>query len=217
MNDLIKNQSVLEFEVHDGGTLTVANFAKLTTRAEFYEDIADRWADSKQELFDAMTVCQPLAWEVQSIYSEARIEIEVMLCDVERDDAENAPRITELQTRLAYLPEEPEDGAARWLLSLSDREFESCVIPAIKKWFDEEPSWGDEEDYLPSGMTAQGAAFDYFRNMDDSILDLLGVAIVEGDRPGSTYYAAELEKDLAEANGVAVEHNLNIRFVVARN
>lgn len=214
MSDLSEDETVLEFEVHDGGTLTVANFAELITRAEFYEDVADRWAVSPQDLFDAMSDCQPLAWEVQSIYSEARDEIGSALHDAETNASSNKPRIAALKKRLANLPEEPEEGAAEWLLSLTSYEFESRVIPAIEKWFDGEPNWGDEEDYLPSGMTAQGAALSYFRNMDGSILESLGVVIVEGDRPGSTYYAAELEGDIAHANAVAVKHNLDIRFVL---
>lgn len=214
MSDLTDDETVLEFEVHDGGTLIVANFAELTTRAEFYEDVADRWMDSPQDLIDAMSDCQPLAWEVQSIYSDAREEIDSALHDVETNASSNKPRIAALKKRLANLPEEPEEGTSDWLLSLTNDEFESRVIPIIGRWFDEEPNWGDEEDYLPSGMTAQGAALSYFRNMDVSILKSLGVVIVEGDRPGSTYYAAELEGDIAHANAVVVKHNLDIRFVV---
>ena len=213
MSDLSEDETVLEFEVHDGGTLIVANFAELTTRAEFYEDVADRWTDSPQDLLDAMSDCQPLAWEVQSIYSEARDEIESALHDAETKASSNKPRIAALKKRLANLPEEPEEGAAEWLLSLTNYEFESRVIPAIEKWFDGEPNWSYEDDYLPSGMTAQGAALDYFRNMDGSTLEQLGVVIVEGDRPGSTYYAAELEGDIANANAQAVRLGVGIRFV----
>ena len=214
MSEMTEDETVLEFEVHDGGTLIVANFAELTTRAEFYEDVADRWADSPQDLLDAMSDCQPLAWEVQSIYSEVRDEIESALHDAETKASSNKPRIAALKKRLANLPEEPEESAAEWLLSLTNYEFESRVIPAIEKWFDGEPNWSYEDDYLPSGMTAQGAALDYFRNMDGSTLEQLGVVIVEGDRPGSTYYAAELEGDIAHENAVAVKHNLDIRFVL---
>lgn len=214
MSDVSEDESVLEFEVHDGGTLIVANFAELTTRAEFYEDVADRWTDSPQDLLDAMSDCQPLAWELQSIYSEARDEIESALHDAKTKASSNKPRIAALKKRLANLPEEPEEGVAEWLLSLTSYEFESRVIPAIEKWFDGEPNWSYEDDYLPRGMTAQGAALDYFRNVDGSTLEQLGVVIVEGDRPGSTYYAAELEGDIAHANAVAVKHNLDIRFVL---
>ena len=216
MSDSTKDQSILEFKVYDGGTIAVANFAQPKTRAEFYESIADRWSDSPQELFDAMSECQPLAWEVQSIYSEARDEIDSTLSDAQRYESTNKPRITALTKRLANLPEEPEDGAADWLLSLTTDEFESRVTPTIERWFDDEPNWGFEEDYLPSGWSAQGVAFNYFSNLDSSTLDLLGVVIVEGDRPGSTYVAAELKIDITDANALAVTHQLDIRFVSGR-
>ena len=217
MSQSDEDQSILEFEVdEDDGTLAVANFAQLTTRAEFYEDIADRWMASPQELFDAMNECQPLAWEVQWIYSEARDEIESTLRDAEHNESANEFRITALKKRLANLPEEPEEGAADWLLSLTEGEFESRVTPTIQLWFKEEPSGGDETDYLPSGSSAQSAALNYFKNMDGDLLDLLGVVIVEGDHPGSTYFAAELKADIADANAVAVKHQLDIRFVSGR-
>ena len=217
MSESTKDQSIVEFEVDgDSGTLSVANFAQLTTRSEFYEDIADSWEDSPQELFDAMSECQPLAWEVQSIYSEIRDEIESALDDAQSNASAHQLRITALKKRLANLPEEPEEGAADWLLSLTTDEFESRVTPTIERWFDDEPNWGFEEDYLPSGWSAQGVAFNYFSNLDSSTLDLLGVVIVEGDRPGSTYVAAELKIDITDANALAVTHRLDIRFVSGR-
>ena len=217
MSESTKDQSIFEFEVDgDSGTLTVANFVQLTTRSEFYEDIADSWGDSPQELFDAMSECQPLVWEVQSIYSEVRDEIESTLDDAQSNASANQPRITALKKRLANLPEEPEEGAADWLLSLTTDEFESRVTSTIERWFDDEPNWGFEEDYLPSGWSAQGVALNYFRSMDEKLLDLLGVVIVEGDHPGSTYYAAELKTDIADANALAVKYQLDIRFVSGR-
>jgi hypothetical protein len=217
MSESTKDQSIFEFEVDgDSGTLSVANFVQLTTRSEFYEDIADSWGDSPQELFDAMSECQPLVWEVQSIYSEVRDEIESTLDDAQSNASANQPRIAALKKRLANLPEEPEDGVADWLLSLTTDEFESRVTSAIERWFDDEPNWGFEEDYLPSGWSAQGVALNYFRSMDEKLLDLLGVVIVEGDHPGSTYYAAELKTDIADANALAVKYQLDIRFVSGR-
>ncbi len=44
------------------------------------------------------------------------------------------------------------------------------------------------------------------------LLDALGVLIVEGEHPGSSYYAAELRNDIEEANGVAQSLGLPFRF-----
>lgn len=74
---------ITEFEVSDGGTLRMANFAEAETRADFYEHIADFWSRSAQRLADAMDECQPLAWAVHSIYSDFRDELEADLRDAQ--------------------------------------------------------------------------------------------------------------------------------------
>jgi len=40
----------------------------------------------------------------------------------------------------------------------------------------------------------------------------LGVDIIEGEHPGSSYYAAELRQDVDYANQVAKEMGLGFRF-----
>jgi hypothetical protein len=46
-------------------------------------------------------------------------------------------------------------------------------------------------------------------------LDALGVVIIEGEHPGSTYYAAELVRDIDDANRAAKAAGLPVRFVPA--
>ena len=48
--------------------------------------------------------------------------------------------------------------------------------------------------------------------LDDKTLDALGVEIIEGEHPGSSYYAAELRQDVDYANQVAREMGLEFRF-----
>jgi hypothetical protein len=50
--------------------------------------------------------------------------------------------------------------------------------------------------------------------MDGQMLDALGVVIVEGDHPGSTYFAAELRGAMKVANAVAEKEGLPFRFRV---
>jgi hypothetical protein len=54
----------------------------------------------------------------------------------------------------------------------------------------------------------------FFQDMDGKMLDALGVAIVEGDHPGSTYFAAELRGKMEYANAVAEREGLPFRFRV---
>ena len=57
-----------------------------------------------------------------------------------------------------------------------------------------------------------GAAKVFFDSLDFDTLDELGIKIVEGEYPGSTYYAAELMGDVEVANAVASRLGVPVRF-----
>jgi len=209
----VPEEPITEFEVAEGGTLRMADYVEAEIRAEFYEDVADQWQGSPQDLSDAMDECQPLAWAVHSIYSEFRDELKAKIFDTQDAGGCNKRKLANLKAQLDALPEEPDEGAANWLLGLTSKEFEARVVPEIEKWFEEPPNWNFEDDYLPQTGTAQGAALEFFRRMDVNSVDLLCVDIVEGEHPGSTYYAAELRGDIDVANHAAEAAGLRVRFV----
>ena len=93
------------FEVSEGGTLRMAGYTEAKTRADFYESIADQWSGSPEDLSDAMDEIQPLAWAVQSLYTEFR---DALTTDL--DTAQNEKRVAALKAKLKTLPEEPEEG-----------------------------------------------------------------------------------------------------------
>lgn len=204
--------TITRFYVSAEGTLAVADFRAPTCRAEYYEDVAQGWSASPQALLDAMDTCQPLAWKVHALYENHRDRVVEAILQTEASSVSNATQIAELKVLLDELPEEPEEGAADWLCALPQTEFNDHIVPAIEQWFLEEPDWIFESDFLPETSSAQGAALDYFRAMDASLLDALGVEIIEGEHPGSTYYAAELRGALDEANRKAQKLKLPIRF-----
>ncbi len=206
-------EPIAAFEVTEGGILRIADYVEAETRAEFYEDVADLWQGSPQDLSDAMEKCQPLAWTVHSIYTDFRDELETETHGAQDAGGGNKRKLAKLKARLDALPEEPDEGAANWLLGLTSKEFETCVVPEIEKWFEEPPNWNFEDDYLPQTGTAQGVALEFFRRMDVNSVDLLCVDIVEGEHPGSTYYAAELRSDIDVANHAAEAAGLRVRFV----
>jgi len=208
-------EDVTEFEVDSGGTLSMLGHYQPETRAEFYEGVADYWSGSPQELADAMDECQPLAWAVHSIYSDFRDELSSDLQEAKTAGAGHKRRRAALQARLSTMPEEPEDGVEAWLLPMTSREFDEWVSPEIEKWFESPPDWAFEDDYLPQSGTAQGAAMEYFQSMDVGQRKSLGVTVIEGEHPGSTYYAAELTGDIDETNRAAEEAGIPVRFVAA--
>jgi hypothetical protein len=204
--------NITEFAVDSSGTLTVADFWEPKTRSDFYESLSDSWSESPAHLAEAMEECEPLAWAVHSIYSELRDEILADLDEIDRSSGALKKRFRALKARIKTMPEEPEEGAEHWLLALTSSEFEARVVPEIEEWFDSPPDWTWEDDHLPKDGTAQGAALEFFQSMDRNILDILGVEIVEGEHPGSSYYAAELTGDLDRANKAAVDAGVPVRF-----
>ena len=203
---------VTEFDVNESGTLSISNFSELEIRSEFYESVADSWTESPSALAEAMDECPPLAWAVHDIYNEIREEIEFDLRAITSEFRIQKMRKKSLTSRLKFMPEEPEEGAEAWLLSLTSSEFEDHVLPVIERWFEGSPQWNSEEEYLPRDSTAQGAALEFFHGLNGEELDVLGVVIVEGDHPGSTYYAAELTVDVDAANKAALQSKIPVRF-----
>ena len=207
-----EGERLTEFEVDDSGTLTMANFWEPKIRSEFYEPVYESWSGSPAHLAEAMDDCEPLAWAVHSIYTEVRDEIQAALNEITETSGAFKRRTAALRARLKAMPEEPEDGVEDWLLALTASEFEDRVVPEIEQWFASTPNWNWEDDHLPRDGTAQGAALEFFQNMDGDALDALGVTIVEGEHPGSTYYAAELTGDVEVANKAATEAGIAVRF-----
>lgn len=56
------------------------------------------------------------------------------------------------------------------------------------------------------------SAYRFFSSMDYADLDTLGVKVIEGECPGSTYFAAELTVPIEEANAPAAAAKIDIRF-----
>lgn len=179
------------FEVDSGGTLRVAGFVNATQRKDFYPHIADWWDENTESLKQAMNECLPLRWALEKIYWDQH--------------GETAPD-----------PAEDPIHLHTWLNALPSEMLQEQILPVLRDWFEQPPKWSFEDDYFDtSTTTGQGAALSFFNGMEPEELYLLGVEIIEGDRPGSSYMAAELTGDIDEANAAAVENGLPVRFIKA--
>jgi len=209
-----KPSSILEFEVSgSSNTLRLAGFREPETRAEFYDDLGNWWQKSPKDLADEMDELPPLAYEVQSHYADVRDNLIVLIDEASGKKKPDVKKIAQLRAELASMPQEPELGVADWLRGIDHEYFETYLIPRILQWLSDPPDWNNEDDYLPANTTGCGWTFDYFREMDQESLELIGVEIVEGDRPFSDYCAAELRGDIEEANKAAEGAGLEVRFV----
>lgn len=62
-------------------------------------------------------------------------------------------------------------------------------------------------------ITLRGrSAYRFFNNMPFADLRTLGVKVIEGEFPGSTYFEAELRIPIEEANARAEAAGIDIRF-----
>lgn len=99
-----------------------------------------------------------------------------------------------------------------WFRDLRDQR-RAEVHAELDIWLRDEPDWNWEDDYLPDRATGQGAAFEYFEGAEFEVLEAVGIQVIEGDRPGSNYIAAELHMPFEEANVIAEEHGWSLRFM----
>ncbi len=100
-----------------------------------------------------------------------------------------------------------------WMDELGPDE-RADIDAAVDAWLDEPPDMSFEWNELHEEATAEGQAYVYFRDdADPDMMDALNISVIEGDRPGSTYYAAELGMDVDEANRLAEAKGWPVRFV----
>lgn len=97
-----------------------------------------------------------------------------------------------------------------WLGQVSDDAAEELIALA-NDWIDDDADESDWELADLRGYSDRGAALTFFRD-EFEFCDTFNVVIVEGDHPGSSYFAAELRMDVDEANALANQHGIPIRF-----
>lgn len=176
------------FEVSEFRSLSYANFEEPTTRYDAYgfsdaSDVDGSMFESHYDLYDP----------IQALYREHLLEED--------------PALDE-----ATLDERVEDEWLEWCQQASGTD-RTNIRWIIDDWLSGAPDPCQEwESYYKTG-NAQGAAYDRFLREDPELMHALGIVVIEGDCPGSSYYAAELHTEVEEANRIAAERGWTIRFV----
>jgi hypothetical protein len=182
------------FEVNEYGTLSYANFEPPTTRrdAYWYAGASDFDADEIERRWS-------LNERIKDLYRDALIDA------AENDPLVDAPDLDAIEQRV-------EEGWAAWFKRAKGAD-EAAIEAAIDDWLDAEPDWCNEWEELYKSGTAQGGAYDHFLREDPDVMDALNIVVIEGDCPGSSYFAAELRISPEEANEIAEANGWEIRFV----
>jgi hypothetical protein len=180
------------FEVNEFGTLSYANFEQPQTRREGY------WfADASDLDLNDIDNHWSLREGIQGRYRD-----HLLARARNQDTLEKSPRLDRLV----------EDGWGRWFERAKGND-RAAIEQIIDDWLDDKIDWSNEWEHLYKSGTGQGAAYNHFLSEDYEVMDALSIVVVEGECPGSSYFAAELHISPEEANDIAERHGWQIRFV----
>ena len=196
------------YEVAEHGTISDPGVPAPKLRSDVFQNISLRFISTPDDLVFEVESCQPLASHFSILAADHLSSIEDEL-----DADDNTLSFVE-RRRLAFLAAalqgDPDTGWRDWVAHEGDLGL-AGFKEIIQDWLDEDVNW-DEAESCDSCWSGQSAALEFFSSLDAEVLDALGVVIIEGDRPGSSYYAAELRGEIANANQAAHALELVFRF-----
>ena len=104
-------------------------------------------------------------------------------------------------------------GTGRWdtWLLAQDAEAHQRLLTEASEWVEGRPSDYDYDDTNWESNLGQGYAMNYFQN-EFEFCHEFKISIIEGECPGSSYYAAELGMSVEEANALTEKLGIPIRF-----
>ena len=204
------------FKLSNGRALVVSDFPEPQIRADVFGDLDLDAVHSRQDLINLIQECPPLQTHLRLLGHEFLEEREHRLAGVPGAHLDylrhrGSGRSTNgLELFLRALQRDPYEGWRQWIELSGDIALEG-FIQTFRGWLAEPVDWG-ECAHFETPWNGQQAALAYFSVYAPTILNALGVLIVEEDTPGSTYAAAELHKAVDKANQVAVLLDLPCRF-----
>lgn len=199
------------FFVRNGCTLDLEEYVPPVTRGEAF-DFGEYELKSIENLLSRASEVQPVMWELERQYWAFRRSL-INEKQTKLPESNQAGQFTGEVT----WPEDADAGVIeKWTGQMSGSAL-SNLNSAMQKWADSEPDWLNEEgEHFTIPSSGQEYALDFFENYaGDDVLEEIGIDIVEGDHPGSNYFAAELYVSIEEANEKAVAAGIPVRFKAA--
>ena len=198
------------YEVAGHGTLSDPGVAGPKVRADVFERLSLGIIRTTDELISEVDDCVPLA-------SHFSILAETHLASIEEELEDEGSGLGFIaRRRLAFLAaalrHDPDTGWHDWVAHEGDPGL-AGFKERIEDWLAQGIDW-DEAEWFDSGWSGQNAALGFFSGLDAQVRKLLGVVIIEGEHPGSSYYAAELQGEIGLANQAAQALGLAFRFRV---
>lgn len=210
----MQHDDVSMFELASGHVLVVPGFPEPRTRAEAFPSLDPDAVHSSRDLIALIDSCPPLEAHLRLLGHEfvTRHAKRPGTGSPGSDGVQVGPGypIASPQLVMRVLQRDPDEGWRQWIEYSGDVALES-FIQAVRDWLAARVNW-DECAHFEQPWNGQQAALDHFRVYSASMLKALGIRIVQGDRPGSIYEAAELHKEIEKANEVAELLELECRF-----
>jgi hypothetical protein len=190
----------LRFCVDQGGTIWDPSETDPERRRDLYPEVDPAAWRAQGCVMQAAQACYALHDFLESRAASAFEELELAA------EEEPSGRWSAIS---ALLEKNPTHDWHVWVQTMDVTEFEALKVE-VRDWLDD--GIGERDIELSPQIGRQGSAMAFFEGFPLKDLDALGVVIVEGDRPGSTYFAAELRVSVDEANAAASRMKLPIRF-----
>nr|WP_326530316.1 hypothetical protein [Rhodoferax sp.] len=193
------------FDVNESDTITTVGLKEPEIRSDVFDaDLSDHC--TVDSLISDIEAC----WPLTSLFQElAAAELEETLSNLEGSDDLSLMEHRRLK-RLAEALDNERDGWSAWM-RLEGAKGLPRFKDEVEDWLASAFDYNDYE-WFPRNATSQGAALEFFASVPHETLKALGVVIVEGDHPGSTYFAAELRQPTESANAAAELLKLPFRF-----
>jgi hypothetical protein len=196
------------FEVDEYGTIRDPGCPEPETWRQLYPDVQTVSMATADDMAQEVDRCIPLAWHLDRLAIERRAGIAQQL-------SASSTMTKRERRRLQRLLDAGEAQAWHsWISAASDDEL-AQLRQEIDRWLDQDIDWSMSE-WFPYDYGSIGAAKQFFDHFPFSVHEELGVVIVEGDHPCSTYFAAELSVDIDDGNARAEALGMPIRFRCAR-
>ena len=212
------------FDVDRRGMIVEPNVSSPKVNEDVYDSISVGWIKDPESLINEIDQHDELRSHFQNLYAshieEQQAELEDHI-DTLEDELDAAPeesieakaisaRIVKTKKAIDALDPDEDEGWKDWIQESGPSKLDNFKNE-VEKWLQSPVNWMATDSW-PEGWSGQGRALSFFRDQEYAMLDALGVVIVEGEHPGSTYYAAELEGSIDDANAAAARLELPFRF-----